>query len=107
MAIPAIVERLFTLHAAKDTNSTAIIFSQDPPLAVSVNTLAVTIPDRIVEDTNPPINTSAKGDISGLLLSKIGVNPPIAVKLVSTMSRNRSSPASFIASSRLFPSARN
>ena len=60
-----------------------------------------------MEEISPPINTKARGEINGLLLSAIGISPPMAVKLVRTIGRNLSSPDSLMASSRLFPSALN
>jgi len=50
----------------------------------------------MVDEINPPINTNASGDTNGLLLSAMGINPPIAVKLVNTIGKKRNSPASRI-----------
>ncbi len=72
---------------------------------ISLYTTGVTILDKTVEEIKPPISTKANGDINGLLLSAMGVNPPIAVKLVSTIGRNLISPASLIAALSSFPSA--
>ena len=67
----------------------------------------VTILDSSVEEIRPPMSTRDNGEISGLLLKAIGVNPPIAVKLVRMIGKKRSSPATLIASSRVFPCSRN
>ena len=44
----------------------------------------VTILENIVELINPPINTIANGEISGLGFQARGINPQIAVMDVST-----------------------
>ena len=70
---------------------------------MSLYTTGVTMRDKSVELINPPISTIANGEISGLVDSAMGISPPIAVREVSTMGRNRTSPASRIADSRSLP----
>jgi len=70
---------------------------------INLYTTGVTILDKIVELINPPINTIASGAISGFVDKAIGKRPPIAVKDVRTIGKNRTSPASLIASSTDFP----
>jgi hypothetical protein len=60
-----------------------------------------------VELISPPINTIANGAMSGLGFNAIGSSPQIAVMEVSTTGRKRVSPAILMASSMLWPSARN
>ena len=74
---------------------------------ISLYMTGVTILERMVELINPPINTIANGAISGLGFKASGINPQIAVMDVSTTGKKRVSPALLIASSMLYPSARN
>src|ERR1044071_8073338 len=74
---------------------------------ISLYITGVTILERIVELINPPINTIAKGAINGLGFQARGINPQMAVMDVSTTGKKRVSPALLIASSMLYPSARN
>src|SRR2546428_13979480 len=67
----------------------------------------VTIRASSVLDTRPPMITQASGEYSPLPCRAIGSRPPIAVRLVSTIGRNRTSPALRIAASRAIPSARS
>ena len=58
-----------------------------------------------VLDTSPPMITQASGAYIALPWIAIGSRPPIAVRLVSTIGRNRTSPARRIARSRSMPPA--
>lgn len=59
----------------------------------------------MAELINPPINTIAKGQNSGLVDHSIGIKPPIAVSVVRTMGKNLISPASLMATSSDLPPA--
>ena len=61
----------------------------------------------MVELINPPINTIAKGEIKGLVDHAMGIRPPMAVRVVNTIGKNLISPASRMAASSDFPSARS
>ena len=74
---------------------------------ISLYITGVTILERMVELINPPINTIANGEISGLGFQARGINPQIAVMDVSTTGKKRVSPAILIALSMLCPSVRN
>lgn len=74
---------------------------------ISLYITGVTILASIVELISPPISTIAKGAISGLGFQARGINPQMAVIDVSTTGKKRVSPAILIASSMLYPSARN
>src|SRR6266545_4939229 len=128
-----VVPRLAQLgFVARDEGHTRVLFSgeqsgdlQADPLAAAGNQhvshecvpticgasiryiTGVTIRASNVDEINPPMITHASGAYSPLPWSAIGNRPPIAVRLVSTIGRNRTSPAFRIASSRLIPSARN
>src|SRR5881296_375293 len=75
--------------------------------ASSLYITGVTIRASSVLDTRPPMITQASGEYSPLPCRAIGSRPPIAVRLVSTIGRNRTSPALRIAASRPIPSARS
>ncbi len=68
---------------------------------ISLYMTGVTILDRMVELISPPINTIAKGAISGFGFNAMGSKPQIAVIEVKTTGRKRVSPAMLIASSIL------
>jgi hypothetical protein len=72
---------------------------------ISLYITGVTILERIVELTNPPMRTIANGAICGLGFIAIGINPQIAVREVNTTGRNLVSPDFFIASSIEYPSS--
>ena len=63
--------------------------------------------DKRVDEISPPNITMAKGEINGLVEMAIGIKPPIAVNVVKIMGRNRTSPASRMASSMGIPSLLN
>lgn len=67
----------------------------------------VKILESNVELISPPIKTMARGEISGLVESAMGIRPPIAVIEVRMIGKNLISPASLMAMSKGFPSSLN
>src|SRR5688500_5108069 len=74
---------------------------------ISLYMTGVTILASIVELISPPINTIANGAISGFGVQARGINPQMAVMEVSTTGKKRVAPAILMASSMLYPSARD
>ena len=76
--------------------------------AINLYITGVTIRANSVLDTRPPMMTHASGACNPLPWRAIGSRPPMAVRLVSTIGRKRTSPAlRMAASSPAAPSVRS